>query len=71
MVDVVRFEHGPEEFLHLVGILVDAPGAADAGHGVGSVLFDDPLELRNDQVQSLVPGRLPELAVFLTDQGGS
>jgi len=36
VVDIVGPENGPEKFLHVVGIFIDAPGATDAGHGVGA-----------------------------------
>ena len=53
------------KFLHLIRIFVNTAGATDAGDGVRAVLGDGFLELVGHQVQGLVPGGLPELAVGL------
>ena len=38
VIDVVRTDHRAKQLLHLVGIFVNAPGAADAGYGIRAVL---------------------------------
>ena len=59
VVDVVGAEHGAEELLRLVGLLVGTHRRDEAGDAPGA----DPAELLGDQVERLVPARLDEHAV--------
>ena len=63
VVDVVGAEHGAEELLRLVGLLVGAHRRDEAGHVAGR----RRAELLGHQVERLVPARRDELPV-LADQ---
>jgi hypothetical protein len=60
MIDVVGLEHRPEQFLHLIGIFVDAPGAADPGQGIRPAFVDNPGACVRHQGQGLIPGGFTE-----------
>ena len=68
VVDVVGPDYRPKKFLHVVGVFVDAAGAADAGQRIGTVELFDLLEFFRHHVQGLVPGCLPKGFAF-ADQG--
>ena len=68
VVDVVGLEGHPREFLHDVALFVRSPARDLEAEGVRPVLVADLRELRGDEIISLVPGSLDELAVLL-DEG--
>ena len=65
MIDIVGTDHRAEKLLHVIGIFIGASGATDAGKRIRAVLGDDFLKFMGYQIQSLIPGSFPELAVFL------
>ena len=82
VIHVVRAEHGADEFLEEVVVLVRAFGRAETGHARGAVRIKDfPQRIRR-QVQGLFPARLAEQGegisgqflrlgrAFLSDEGG-
>lgn len=64
VVDVVGSDDRPKELLHLIGILVDAAGAAHASDGVRTVFGDDFPEPLHHQVEGFIPGCFAEMVVF-------
>jgi hypothetical protein len=67
VVYVVGSKHRSKEFLHLIGIFIDAAGAADAGDGVRTVLLDDVFEFLSDEIQRFIPRGFAKI-VLLADQ---
>ena len=59
VINVIGLEHRAEKFLHLIGIFIDTPGAADAGQGVRAMLGNGLFHFARHQVQGFVPGGLP------------
>ncbi len=49
----------------LIGIFIDASGATDAGKRIRAMLGDDFRKFIGYQIQCLIPGSFPKLAVFL------
>jgi len=61
MVDVVGAEAGADQLLEEVGLLVGALGRPEAGDAVGAALGVDLTEPARDEVECLLPARLPEV----------
>ena len=65
VVHVVGVEPGPDQLLEEVGLLVGALGRAEAGDRAGPAVGADLGQPPGDQVQRLLPGRLPEVRQHL------
>lgn len=52
---VIRSDHRTEEFLHLIGIFVQAAGATNPCYGVRAMLRDYLLEFIGHKIEGLVP----------------
>ena len=68
VVDVVGLKGHPREFLQGVALFVRRPARDLEAEGLRPELLVGLLELRGDETERLVPGRLHELAVLL-DEG--
>jgi hypothetical protein len=64
VVNIVGADDPPEEFLHLVGVLVDTPGATDPGYGIRAVAADGLFEFGYHQIEGFLPGGFAELTVL-------
>src|SRR5208337_2738995 len=69
MIHIVSADHRAHEFLKQVVFLVGAPGGRQAGDAVRSEFILYCGEPFGCEVQRLIPGCFPELAVFLNQRG--
>ena len=68
MVDMIRSDHCPSQFLQEVVLFVRALGRGQKGNAVGPLLLFDLLETRSDHVEGFIPGGFVELSIPF-DQG--
>jgi hypothetical protein len=69
MIHIGRLKYGSNQLLQIVVVFIAASGAADTGNGIGAVIFDNFLKSGSDQIQSLIPGGLPEAVLFFDKRG--
>src|SRR2546430_300278 len=65
VVHVVGVEAGPDQLLEKVGLLVGALRRPESGDRAGAAVGVDLGQAAGDQVERLLPGRLPEVRQYL------